>query len=291
MDDLVAVLDAVECQQAVVFGTSEGGPLAIMFAASHPERTTVLALLNSFARLSRGDDYPIGIPPDVYRRFVDTAIADYGTGRSVGSLVSPDLEADLFSLEWRGRLERQSASPATARAIHEAVFALDVRDVLPAVTTPTLVLHRSEDRYIRADHGRYLSEHIAGARYVELPGTITPSLPHRMRSTSCKSSSPVRGPERTSNEYSPRCCSPISSLSTARAAEMGDARWLERLDRHNHVVARQLQRFSGRCVKNTGDGILAMSMDRAVRYGAPSPSGTACGASGSRAEPVSTPAR
>ena len=257
VDDLVAVLDAVGSQQAVVFGTSEGGPLAMMFAASHPQRTTALVLLNTFARLSRSDDYPIGIPADVYRRFRDTALADYGTGRAVGLLASPSLAADRFSLEWRGRLERQSASPATARALHEAVFALDVRYLLAAINVPTLVLHRSGDRYIRVDHGRYLGDNIPGARFVELPGSD--------HTLAAASDAVDELEEFLTGTWSGADVRRVLTTllftdlveSTAHAAELGDSRWLERLDRHDNVVKRQLQRFSGHLVKNTGDGVLA----------------------------------
>ena len=270
VEDLIAVFDSVGSERAVVFGTSEGGPLAMLFAASHPERTSALALLNTFARLSRSDDYRIGIPAEVYRRFRDAAIADYGTGRNLGLLASPGLEDDQFSLEWRGRLERQSASPATARALHEAVFALDVREVLPAIKVPTLVLHRDEDRYIRSDHGRYLAEHIPGAQFVALPGSD--------HTLAAASDALDELQEFLTGTWTGADLERVLTTllftdlvdSTARAAELGDARWLERLDRHNNVVTRQLHRFSGHRVKNTGDGVLATfdGPGRAIRCAA-----------------------
>jgi class 3 adenylate cyclase/pimeloyl-ACP methyl ester carboxylesterase len=256
MDDVVAVLDAVGSERAVVLGTSEGGPLAILFAASYPDRTRALVLLNTFGRLSRSDDYPIGIPPEVYRRFLDDVMASYGSGRRLGELASPTLTADQFALEWRGRLERLSASPATARALHEAVFALDVRDVLRAIAVPTLVLHRAGDRYVRVEHGRYLAQHIRNAQYVELPGsdrTLPAALDAIDEVRLFVSGAGGADPDRMLTTVL------FTDLveSTSRAVELGDARWLELLDRHDDVVKRQLRRFNGRRVKHTGDGVVA----------------------------------
>jgi class 3 adenylate cyclase/pimeloyl-ACP methyl ester carboxylesterase len=257
VDDVVAVLDAAGSERAVVLGTSEGGPLAIMFAVSHPKRTSALVLLNTFARLSRADDYALGIPTEVYRRFIDGVMDGYGTGQRLGELASPDIASDPFTLEWRGRLERQSASPATARALHAAIFMADVRHLLTTVDVPTLVLHRAEDRYVRVGHGRYLAQHIPGAKYVELPGNdrtlVAASDALDEAQEFMTGTPPGVDPQRI-----------LTTLlftdvveSTRRATELGDARWLERLDRHDNVVDRQLQRFNGRRVKNTGDGVLA----------------------------------
>jgi pimeloyl-ACP methyl ester carboxylesterase len=257
VDDMIAVLDTVRSERTVVLGTSEGGPLAIMFAASHPERTSALVLLNTFARLSRSDDYPIGIPAAVFQRFIGEALDGYGTGRAVGQLASPDIVSDQFTLEWRGRLERQSASPSTARALQEAIFAGDVRHLLPAVSTPTLVVHRAGDRYVRVGHGRYLAEHIPGAQYVELIGDdrtlAAASDAVDAIQEFLTGASAGADPERVLTTLL------LTDIveSTRRAAELGDARWLERLDRHDHVIKRQLQRYNGRRVKNTGDGVLA----------------------------------
>ncbi len=294
MDDLVAVLDAVECQQAVVFGTNEGGPLAIMFKALHPERANYrvgaaglvrppqsqLTTIRSGSRRTCIDD--LWTPPS----------PTTGLGEASGRSCRPILRR-TYSL-WNGaaawndnRRARQRPERSTRRSSRWTSETFCPRSPPPpsrftapriGTSAPTMVgisantspAHCTSN-FLERSHPRC---RIGCARRAA-------RVPHR-----------YVDPQRTSNEYSPRCCSPISSLSTACAAEMGYACWLERLDRHNHVVARQLQRFSGRCVKNTGDGILA-NVDgpgRAIRC-LLSPSGTACGASGSRAEPVSTPAR
>jgi pimeloyl-ACP methyl ester carboxylesterase len=267
VDDLVAVLDAAGSERAVIVGTSDGGMLAMMFAASRPERTSALALINSSARMSRAEDYPIGMPPEAYARSLEAVIAEYGTGRVLGPLSSPGLDADRFGLEWRGRLERQAASPATARAIHAAVFALDVRPVLGAIRVPTLVLHRSGDRYIRVEHGRYIAEHVPDARFVELPGadcTLAEALDALDELQEFVTGAPSAG-------HHERVLTTLLFTdlveSTALAAELGDARWNERLDRHDDLIARQLHRFGGRRIKHTGDGVLAMfdGPGRAIR--------------------------
>jgi len=167
--DLRAVLDAVGSERTVMVTLSDGGPTSLLFAAAYPERTHALVLQGCWARGIRGPDYPYGWDPEVFDALVRRAEVEWGQGIAA-ELIVPTL-ADVPGVrEGIARLERFSASPGTAGALLRMAFEGDVRHVLPAVRVPTLVLHRSGDRFVVPEHSRYLTEHIAGARFVELPG-------------------------------------------------------------------------------------------------------------------------
>jgi pimeloyl-ACP methyl ester carboxylesterase/DNA-binding winged helix-turn-helix (wHTH) protein len=165
--DLAAVLDATGSERAVLLGVSEGGPLAITLAASHPSRVAALVLVGAFARLPRGPDHAHGWPHSELARLRYYIRHDWGRGLTLTALASaPD--AELAS--WAARAEASGASPGAALALLEMNVELDVRALLPALRLPTLVLHTRDDPVIAVDNGRELGAGIAGARYVELPG-------------------------------------------------------------------------------------------------------------------------
>ncbi|MEO5882303.1 MAG: alpha/beta hydrolase [Caldimonas sp.] len=169
MDDVRAVLDAVGWEQAAIWGISEGGPMAMMFAATYPARTRALLLYGTFARFSRAEDYPYGYPASVNALWVPHLNTTWGTGE-LSRRFAPSLTEDKTSIRALARLERMAMSPGTARKVFGMMTELDVRHVLPAIRVPTLVLHRVHDQPVRVGHARYLAEHIAGSRYVELAG-------------------------------------------------------------------------------------------------------------------------
>lgn len=168
-DDVRAVMDAAGSTSAVMLGTSDGGELGVLMATHHPERTAALALYSCFARVSRTDDYPIGVPPEIHELFLDLVEHDWG-GQDFLRLVVPSIAADPEQAEPFATFARRAVSPGGAMEQFRRNFADDVRPLLPHVRVPTLVLHATAERFIVPDHGRYLAEHIAGARYVELPG-------------------------------------------------------------------------------------------------------------------------
>ena len=169
MDDVRTVLDDNGSQRAALFGHGEGAPMAILFAATHPNRTKALVLADAYARRSRAPDYPCGIPLDVVSRYIDLIVGAWGTGLAA-KMVAPN-EADNPSfVELRARLERLAMSPGQFAAIYPSSYELDARPVLETIRVPTLVLHRSGNPYIRVCNGRYLANHIESARFVELPG-------------------------------------------------------------------------------------------------------------------------
>jgi pimeloyl-ACP methyl ester carboxylesterase/DNA-binding winged helix-turn-helix (wHTH) protein len=167
MGDVQAVMDAAGSRRAVLFGYSEGGPMAVLYAATYPDRTSGLILYGSYARRIVADDYPWGATVDERRRYGDRLERDWGWEADM-LLMCPS--ADEAMARWWGERSRAAASPGAARALIDMNSLVDVRDVLPAVRAPTLVLHRSGDRDARVEEGRYLASRIPDARFVELPG-------------------------------------------------------------------------------------------------------------------------
>jgi pimeloyl-ACP methyl ester carboxylesterase len=171
MDDVRAVLDAVGSERAVVMGASEGGLLATLFAAAHPERTESLVLLGSEVREERDEDWPWG---EFTRAEFEAEMADWsrwGEGDGVAKRAPSLADADAQAARgWWARLQRNAGNPRTIEAFNRASFGTDTRAILPTIHVPTLVLHRRDDGAVDVHNGRYLAEHIPAAKYVELSG-------------------------------------------------------------------------------------------------------------------------
>ena len=271
MDDFRAVMDAAGIERASIAGVSEGGPLAMLFAATYPERVETLALLGTAARFVAGDGYEHGPSPDAFAQFVDQLASHWATPESLlVPVFMPSLFEDTAFRRWSARYERLAASPGAVRDIMRFIAAIDVRDVLEAIRVPTLIIHREGDLVTPVAHGRYLAQHIAGARYVELPGfdhvpwvgdadAVLDELEEFLTGER------PRGPE-TDRVLATVLFTDIAG-STERAAELGDRRWRELLDRHDTTARREVGANDGCVVKSTGDGILASfdSPSRAVR--------------------------
>ncbi|MBL8624604.1 MAG: alpha/beta fold hydrolase [Myxococcales bacterium] len=171
VDDLRAVLDAEGVTSTFLLGVSEGGPIAVAFAAAYPERVRGLALMGSFARLTTGDGYPHGLPRAAYDPIIERWVASWGTPQSLSlPLFVASRARDPAFVKWANRYERQCASPGTVRRLLKLQLEMDVRHLLGRVRCPTLVIHRRGDPTIAVDHGRYLAAHIPGARYLEFDG-------------------------------------------------------------------------------------------------------------------------
>jgi len=169
MDDIRAVMDAVGSERAAVMGVSEGGTLSLLFAHTYPERTRALVLYGSWARRLAAPDYPWGVDPAALEVHLAVMESAWATGEWwAGGQPSP--EDDPAHRAWFARYLRMAASPAMAQNVIRMNCELDLRDLLPQITTPTLVLHRAQDNWLDVRHGRYLAEHIPSARYVELEG-------------------------------------------------------------------------------------------------------------------------
>ena len=257
IDDVVAVMDAAVSEQAAIFALLDGGAMAALFAATHPERTNALVLYEAMPRMSWAEDYPWA-PRREEREARLREGMNWGDGSSVAAL-SPGAAENPRVRAWFARLERLSASPGTAIKLMRMNGEIDVRAVLPSIQTPTLVLHRPADALMDVRHSRYLAEHIPGARYVELPGTETLVFGSDADGELDEIEEfltgvrPVRDPDRI---LATVMFSDIVD-STSRAAELGDRRWRDLLDLIDRSIAQELARFRGRTVKSMGDGFLA----------------------------------
>lgn len=170
MDDVRAVLDAAGSERAVVFGTSEGAPLSLLFAATYPERTRALVLFGAFARILAAPDYSVGLPREAYEAFTAGTVDAWGTGAPLVGIFGPSLANDSVARPIAAKCERASTTPTTLRALWRMNGSIDVRDVLGSIATPTLVMHREGDRVIPSGVARWLAPKIRGAKLVMLPG-------------------------------------------------------------------------------------------------------------------------
>jgi class 3 adenylate cyclase len=258
MQDLRAVMDAAGSQRAVLFGLSEGGPMSVLFAATYPERVSALVLYGTFARMTATLDYPWGYPPEVLDRFVETKVESWGGDNTV-DFFAPSMAGDVeFRRRWAS-YERRATSPGAYRSLMKMNADTDIRDVLGSVRVPTLILHRSGDIPIRVEHGRYLAEHIAGARYVELSGDDHFFWVGDAAAIFDEVEEFLTGHRSTHEPDRVLSTLVFTDIvdSTRTAADLGDQRWRSLLDDHDAMVHRQLARFRGRQIKSTGDGVFA----------------------------------
>jgi class 3 adenylate cyclase len=258
MDDVRAVMDAADSKRAALLGSHEGGQMAMLFAATYPERTSALILLHTCARHLRDEDYPWGLPAERVPQLLERTEESWGTGR-VLELLAPSLAHDERFRRWFAGYERQALSPRAAVIMQAAYLERDLRAVLPSIRVPTLVVHRAANRHIRVGHGRYLAEHIAGAKYVELPGDdhlIVVGDTEAVLAEIEEFLTGIRPPLESDRVLATVLFTDIVT-STARAAQVGDRRWKDLLDQHDRLIRGELDRHRGRLVKNTGDGILA----------------------------------
>jgi class 3 adenylate cyclase len=258
MDDVPAVLDAVGSAHAHIIANLGGGIMAVTFAAAHPEPVASLILVDCFARLPAAPDFPIGAPPDALPEALAQAEADTGRGVMIDRF-APSLANDERLRRAWSRYERQAASPGSTVAMVRLMYESDVRDVLPTVRVPTLVIQRSDARGLSLEHGRYLAEHIPGAKYVELSGIDNLIWAGDQDAMVAEIQDFVTGvrPAPTPNRILATVLFTDIVGSTRLAAELGDERWQALLHDHHSVARRQLERFGGDEVKTVGDGFLA----------------------------------
>ncbi len=268
MDDVRAVLDAVGCQRVAVMGGGEGSLMAALFAATYPERVSALVLANATARLAWASDHPWGLTTGAVDAQIGLVEQTWGTGQVYAAL-NPSVANDANALEGWGRFFRSAASPAVAAAVTRMLFALDIREILPAISAPTLVVHRRENPLVPPEAGRDVALRIPGAKFVEVPGqdygfavgdvdVVIDEVEEFLTG-----SSPRPAGDRV-----------LSTIlftdivgSTLRAVEVGDERWRELLEAHEALAEREVKNFGGVVADFAGDGLLA-SFDgpaRAVR--------------------------
>jgi class 3 adenylate cyclase/pimeloyl-ACP methyl ester carboxylesterase len=271
-EDLHNVLEAAGARRVFLYANGGGGPVAVLYAALHPERTRGLILVNTFATLAWSEDYPAGLRPEEYERFVEWAGRTRGSGQYFRRLI-PGVEVDDGGLRELARVERLGAAPGAYLAVLRQLYRMDVRAILPVIRVPTLVLHSVDNRVTPIAHGRYLAQHIPSARLAELPGedqifaTGSPSTEIAIEEIE-EFVTGTRGVGHRGRIVTTLLFTDIVR-STEQVEAIGDRSWRTVLDRHDDAVRRQLVRFSGQEQKLTGDGILATfdGPARAIRCG------------------------
>jgi len=258
MDDVLAVLDAVGSERAALFAQLEGGGMATMFAATHPERTGALVLFAAWARIVYDEGYEWANAPEARAQLVEELTTGWGTKERLPGLAPSVAEEPRFQ-EWFAKLQRLGASPGVARRMFEVVGSYDVRPVLPTIRVPTLVMNRADDPQIDPRHSRYLAEHIPDARYLELEGRDSLAVFEDGDAVVDEIEEFLTGDRHRREPDRVLATVLFTDIvgSTKRAAELGDRRWRELLHEHDSLVRRELERFRGRFVKSTGDGVLA----------------------------------
>ena len=256
MLDIGAVMDAVGSERAAVFGLSEGASISVVFAATFPERTQALILFGGFPRFIRAPDYPFRPTYDfVMKLFVKS----WGSGKSAERLVQTRAANPTFREQW-AKLERLCCSPGDFRKMMEANAKIDVRDFLPHIQVPTLLLHRRPDIGVPIENSRYLAERIPGARLVELEGGGHFVVDGDTSVVAEEISAFLTGQRDLSIDFDRVLASVLLTDivgSTEMVTQLGDRRWNELLEAHDKICHELVARFRGRMIKSTGDGILA----------------------------------
>jgi class 3 adenylate cyclase len=258
MDDVLAVLDAAGCERPTVLAETEGTALACLFAATHPERVRSLALFAPIPRILAAPDYSWAHDPVRRETFIERSVRGWGEGVTVGA-TAPSHSGDATLREWFGRMERLAVGPAAVEPAMRVIGRTDVRDILPLIRVPTLVMRRAGDERVDRRHAEFVRDHVPGARLVELPGSesilfledtepLADELEELVTGTRA-----ARAPERV---LATVLFTDIVG-STERAAEAGDRAWRELLASHHALVRAELASHGGEEVKTLGDGFLA----------------------------------
>ena len=270
MDDLIAVMDAAGSERAGVMAILEGGAMAMLFAATHPERTGALVLYAAFARTIATDGYEWANTVDQRRARMDAMAENWGRGDLIEAF-APSLAGDRRLREWLGRMQRGSMAPGNMRRLQAFNERLDMRRILPSIRVPTLILHRSDDVAMDVRHSRFLAGAIPNARLVELPGSD--NLPFVGDTDAVLGEieeflTGARGGRESDRVLATVLMSDICG-STEIAARVGDRRWRETLADHADAAERAIAAYQGRHIKSTGDGVLATfdGPARAIRAG------------------------
>jgi pimeloyl-ACP methyl ester carboxylesterase len=259
MDDMRAVMDAVGSNRAAVFGHSEGAAMAALFAATYPERTEALVMVGGFARFREAPDYPLGMSDEALAKKKRTITESWGSEvvRRLLRQLAPSIADDEEQVQLYARAAARGASPTAATALMRMSAQIDIRDVLPAIRVPTLVLHRADESL--AEESRYVGERVPGAKVVELPGVDHMPWLGDQGAVLDEIEEFLTGvrPHPALDRVLATVLFTDIVGSTQLAAELGDHRWQELLEQHNMLVRRELGRFRGREVSTAGDGFLA----------------------------------
>jgi class 3 adenylate cyclase len=268
MDDVIAVLGAAGSERAAVMGHSEGGNLAVLYAATHPGRVIALVTTGIFAKRRWAPDYPWAETQEERERYIEGLEDNWGADGDIRR-IAPSAAADPAFTKRLATYFRQSASPGDAAALLRVNTEIDIRAVLPTISVPTLVIHRTGDLDSKVEEGRWIANQIPDAKLVELPGQD--HLPWVGDQDAVLDETERFLTGRLSPTEPDRVLATILVTdivgSTERAAELGDSAWKELLEQHHSIVREQLRAFRGEEVDTAGDGFLAMfdGPGRAIR--------------------------
>jgi pimeloyl-ACP methyl ester carboxylesterase/class 3 adenylate cyclase len=257
-DDIAAVMDEAGVREGVVFGGARAGSMSLLFAATHPERTKALVLYAPVAKTVATADFPYGKSREAQEAFVERFVREVGTGRNL-ALQAPSVADDERFVAWWARFERLVASPSAYEELARIFSDVDVRGVLPAIHVPTLVLHREGDAIVSRAQARYVADHIAGARFVGMPGEDHIPFVGDGDAILDEVQEFVTG-VRPAPEVDRVLATVLFTdivASTERQAALGDRGWKELVERHHTLVREQLVRFRGLEQDTAGDGFYA----------------------------------
>jgi class 3 adenylate cyclase/pimeloyl-ACP methyl ester carboxylesterase len=259
MDDVRAVMGAVGSEQAALLGGSEAAPITALFAATYPERVSALILVQALVKWSATEEFPWGFDDQTQQWLLDYVENSWGSGLSGEAWFAPSLDGEPRAREWVARVECATGTPSAMATQLAMNTLIDIRPVLGAISAPTLIVHRVDDRVADVHHGRFCADHIPGAKYVELPG--------KDHWWWIGDAAAVRNEIQeflTGHRQQPEIERVLKTVlftdivgSTELASSLGDRRWRETLDSHDLAVRHELDRYRGQEINTTGDGFLA----------------------------------
>jgi class 3 adenylate cyclase len=258
MDDVRAVLEAAGSERAAVFGASEGGNLSVLFAATYPERVRALVLLAVYAKRLRSPDYPWAPTAEQRERENDLLEREWAGEMDVSEL-APRAADDPALMRRIATFFRRSASPGAAVALNRMNTQIDTRAVLPTISAPTLVIHRTGDLNVKVEEGRWIAGQIPAARYLELPGDDHLAWTGDTDGLLDEVEEFLTGVRRAPSADRVLATVLFTDIvgSTERVTQLGDQRWRELLEEHQRLVRRDLERYRGREIDTAGDGFLS----------------------------------
>ena len=268
MDDVRAVMDAVGSERAALCGVSEGGPMCSLFAATYPEKTLALVMIGTYAKRIWAPDYPWAPTPEERNQFFEEIRQHWGGPLGLEDR-APSVANDPQFREWWATYLRSGASPGAALAMTQMNAEIDVRHVLPSIRVPTLVIHRTEDRCLKIDEGRYVAENIPGAKFVEMPGHDHLPFVGDQDAILDEVEEFLTGVRHTIEPDTVLATVLFTRIvgSTEHAAQMGESRWQNLIGRLRAHIRKEIEWFRGREIDMVGRRPLAIfdGPARAVR--------------------------
>ncbi|MDX2031253.1 MAG: alpha/beta fold hydrolase [Blastocatellia bacterium] len=255
MDDVRAVMDAVGCERAVLCGVSEGGPMCSLFSATYPEKTIALVMIGSYARRLKGEGYPWGPTVEQQEAFFEEIRRHWGGPVGIEAR-APSVAGDPAFRDWWAAYLRRGASPGAALALTRMNGEIDIREVLPTVRVPTLVVHRTGDQCLKVEEGRYLADHIPGARFVELPGIDHLPFVGEQDEIIDVVEEFLTG-MRTARDVDRVLATVLVARISGSIGNREESQIRALLDRHLTFVRKEIEQYKGRAVEITDEKLLA----------------------------------